>query len=423
MTSRSGRLREVAADIIDSLRIGDHRANAQSTSLGIQGFAALLLGPFSSRRVLETARATTVLYAVANPVAHGARFSGATIRALDEYASTTVIADKTVASDAVRVDHSFPGLGRRALARGTTLRALLFALRCRSHATSGELAVIGGSRLWREFVFAAQAARYQLAGHLMAQIPRSTLVLTDFDRSAYARPLIRAAAARGIKTATFVHGAPNSANYAPALADTVLAWGNAQDEWWRRTSPETSREVVGRPDLVRRTDLLRECNELVVAHSAERLSPDEEQSLHALVNSATRRGIRTTLRVHPSISTSALDGAWRRVAERVDVLVSGTEAVADVTGPDTSVVVVSSSTLVDALLAGARGVVVASADRPLPCEVDYVHRHQGADLEDIAFGPPAEADQLFRSLTSSLVQHVGEDSATEIVQALARIAR
>ena len=105
------------------------------------------------------------------------------------------------------------------------------------------------------------------------------------------------------------------------------------------------------------------------------------------------------------------------------MVVSGTEAVADVAGPDTSVVVVSSSTLVDALLAGARGSVVASPDRLLPCEVDYAHRHQRKDLESIAFGSPAEADPVFRSLTSSLVQHVGEDSATQLVQALARIAR
>jgi hypothetical protein len=382
-----------------------------------------MLGLFSSRRPVGTAPATAVLYAVANPVAHGARFSGATIRALDEYASTAVIADKTVASDTLRVDQSFPGLGRRALARGTTLRSLLFALRCRSHATSSELAMIGGSRLWREFVFAAQAARYQLAGDLMMRMPRSTLVLTDFDRSAYSRPLIRAAAVRGIRTATFVHGTPNSANYAPALADTVMVWGRAQDEWWKRASPGTRRQVVGRPDLVRRTDPLAKCIDLVIAHSAETLSAEEEESLLALLTSATRRGVRTTLRVHPSVSPSALEGAWRRVAERVDVLLSGTEAVADVTGPDTSVVVVSSSTLVDALLAGARGIVVASADRVLPCEVDYVHRHQGADLELIAFGPPAEVDQLFRSLTSSLVRCVGEDSAAELVQALSRIAR
>lgn len=423
MTATStGDLRAIAGEVIDSLRVGDHRNNPQTARAGLEGFAALLLGALRPGRPRHTASTPAVVFAVANPVAHGARFSAAAARALATYGRTAVVADASVATAALDIGTAFPGLGRRALATHTTWRSLVFAVRCRLRAHGRDVAALNGSRAWREFVFVAQAARFHLASALLRDLPATAVFVTDYDRHAYSRPLIAAASAAGMRTATLVHGAPNAANYAPAIAANVLAWGDAQDAWWESMSPETTRHIVGRPDLVRRVDPLTECTSVIVAHSKEKLDVGEEARLQELLSAAAERGARTTLRVHPSLAPSELDGAWARLAATADAVDSGTGPLADVAGPETTVVVVSSSTLVDALLAGARGVVVASEDRELPCEVAYVRRRQSADLVGQVFGVAADLDEHFRSLTTALVRSIGRQSEEQVVNALHRIA-
>ncbi|WP_103663251.1 hypothetical protein [Microbacterium sp. CJ77] len=401
--------RDVSEEVIESLQVGDHLNNSHSTRAGLLGFVALIIGCLRLTRRRLTIDSDLILV-VANPVAHGERFSGEIASVLRRRRRAQVVTDRAVAAESLAVDVDFPGLGLRALSRHATVRAVWFALRCRARTPRAALARIDGALAWREFLFLAQASRYELAFRALSKSTESLVALTDFDRAAYSHPLIWVANQFTQRTATFFHGSPSRKNYLPVVAKFALAWGEAQRDWLASESPTTSTHIVGRIDLVRRMTDSTPPRDLLICHSAETLDANEENSLRKILEAATSMGLRTTLRVHPSTPPESLQGAWRRLATSVDLVSRGTDSLSTVAGPSAVVVVVGSSSLVDALLAGSRGAVVASPSRELPCDVQFVRLTQPPDLVDYLLAPTATKSAEFDQLSASIVANTGDDS-------------
>jgi hypothetical protein len=344
------------------------------------GLAALAIAAVLPRRARpdrdergsHDRRGADISLVCANPVRHGSLMMAEVLKQLrDRGWRVALVADTRLADERLDVGHNFPGLGFRSLVKDVRSLSLAAAWRDARAASRADRGVRPGGRVYGHYLLVAQALRYQLAFHYLAST-RPRLVLLDFDRPAYARPLIHAARALEIATATLVHGSPQAATYLPVLADHVLVWGEAQRAFFRREKGEAQVHVVGRlaGRSVKSASTAGTQPRIVVCHSMEDLTEEEEAGLVRLVRSARRAGVRTELRPHPRDPTLDHGVRWSTVSAEVDGRHSDPGS-ADLSwlARDDIVVVVSSTVAVDALQAGASGVVIASEQRELPCDL------------------------------------------------------
>lgn len=350
--------------ITESLQQGDHTGLDRKLVRGVVGWAALILGCVTPTRTRDSR--SPVRFVVANPVAHGARLGVAVAAILPEGA--TVVTDHRLAADALTTGEDFPSLAPRSMLRVATLSRLGSALRLRRELNA---VPAGDSRIYAEYLFLAQAIRFAAARD--ALIASGTkLVLVDFDRAAYAAPWIHGAKTAGIATATLVHGVPNEWNYLPVMADHVLVWGEVQAAWLRSHSTSAGIHIVGRPDVMHGPLPERTPAQLVVSHSAERLSDGEIRRVRVRIDLARTQGMEVVLRLHPSVPEDQLGDDWRSVAEAADRVVSGITSLSDGLGSDDVVVAISSSAVMDALARGVRAEVLADPERQLPVDLEVL---------------------------------------------------
>lgn len=144
------------------------------------------------------------------------------------------------------------------------------------------------------------------------QIIGPRAVICEFDRGAFAAPLVLAAGALGIPTITMVHGAVSRRGLTPLIADVALCWGDDQVEAFVRegTSPErlvvtgchrTGLSESGDAGTVRRRLGLPPSGDVVVlATSNGPLSAERLRLARVFCEAmAGRPDVTAVLRVHP----------------------------------------------------------------------------------------------------------------------------
>jgi hypothetical protein len=217
---------------------------------------------------------------------------------------------------------------------------------------------------------------------------------------------VHAARRHGVLTATLVHGTPNASNYLPVLADEVLAWGRVQEAWFRAHGVGAGIHLVGRPDVTTRALHSSETPRVVIANSAEHLSETEVNRLCDRVREAKESGAEAVLRLHPSQDAAALDPQWAELASLVDDVVVGTAPLAESLHADDIVVVISSSSAVDALARGVQAEVLADPERVLPADLEALvaARRAGIPVEPAAHvvAVGEEAKRRITAILSSL---------------------
>ncbi len=90
-------------------------------------------------------------------------------------------------------------------------------------------------------------SQHVAAYHALLDILAPTSVVTEYDRSTQAAPLILAARARGIPTMTMIHGVINSPyGYVPMLADVAFCWGEmGRDQMMAMGTPADRLVITG----------------------------------------------------------------------------------------------------------------------------------------------------------------------------------
>lgn len=377
-------LRVSAEEVLESLKVGDHDAQAgRLRTKGLLGLVALHGGAIVNL-VLDvlprrgTGRVKDVLVVVANPVEHGATFARAIVAAVREQGlGVTLVADPRLASPDLTVDRGFPALGMRSVARVATIPALVRGWRLAGHAKRWSPPSSAWSLSLRLYLVLAQYLRYESA-LASVDLRSCRAVVSDFDRASYARPLVRAAQAAGIPTITMVHGTPTT-TYLPVLSDEVLVWGLAQEAFFRRESPGVEVRVVGRPEIDRRLDRSASIERVLLCHSMEDLSPDECRRVAHVLDCAGKEGMVRELRPHPRDRDVRSGTGWPSLAESVDLVRGPGEPLAEYVEPGDLVLVVTSTSAVDALSVGARCAVMADDGRVLSCDLELL-RESSIDL-------------------------------------------
>lgn len=405
-------------EIAASLAIGAETSLDRQGLRAAAGFGALLGGALRRRGAGRRPVDGTVLTAFASPVAHGAILAAAVGAALAGH-SAELVADARHASKELEVGFSFPGLAPASMLQVSSWQRLARAVRLRRALPAGALRTLPVARVYGEYLFLAQAVRYQAAEDAVAG---AALVLTDFDRDSYCRPLVWVAKKLGIPTMTLVHGTPNQMNYIPVLADWVGVWGAAQDEWFGRHSPGTARVVIGRPEAEEFRPPAGRLRRVILCHSMEELSETEGLSLRGLVSELRDRGVASELRLHPRARNHTDLGSWEPIAELADRTELAEGDFFAKLQPGDGVVAVTSSAVVQACVAGYPVAVVADPERELPADVDILARQPsgllglpGGGRDDAADNEPGEG------LRSSLVALTGQASRAALRDAVVRI--
>lgn len=389
---------EDARAIVESLGRGDHVGLDRQRLRGAVGLVALLCGCATPTVRTPTAR---MLFIVANPVAHGARLAASVTAALPD--GSIVVSDHRLAEPQISRGADFPSLAARSLVPVVSparLRRALRLRRFRPHAPAAR------SRLFAEYLFLAQSIRFDAAADALHQ-GATRAILVDYDRHAYTWPWVAAAKKAGVRVATLVHGTPNRTNYLPVLADDVLAWGEIQETWLRRNGVDATIHLVGRPDVAETRSSLRAPARLVISQSAEVLSDAEVERLRHRASLARAESMQVVLRLHPSVSAEHLDRQWRLVADACDVTTAGRGSLSDEVTDRDVVIVIESSSAMDAIAAGARAEVLADAARDLPADLEAVVR---AKQSEVAL------DRL------SLVIAIGDASRARVAEVLAAMS-
>lgn len=391
-------------EIAESLTLGDHRNLDRQMVRGALGMLVVASGLSRSSVKLDLG-SPQVVHVVASAVAHGARLTAAAGSAL---AAVTVarVADARLSD--VAVDADAPGLSPRSMRSVVNRRHVREAIRIRRRATGSVVRALSASRVYAEYLFLAQAIRYTIARDAVADLPESTVVLTDFDRHAYSRPWIWAANQRGLRTITMVHGSPNR-NYVPILAGSVLAWGEVQADWFATHSPEARVQIVGRPEI-RDVELQPSpLRRVVICHSAEELSASEAERLIDAIGELRDRGIETSVRLHPSVPVDRVAGRWADVVGAADRVVATRDSFIDSLSAGDGVICVSSTSAVEALVIGTPVAVVADASRELP-----------ADLEALSVENPVETLTIARPThdVTRIVAATGDAAEARMAEAM-----
>ncbi|WP_168225735.1 hypothetical protein [Pseudarthrobacter sp. NIBRBAC000502771] len=410
--------RVLACEVAASLKQGDHVRHSNQLPRALFSFLFLLLIPLGGRRSLQTS-SYAITIALANPVEHGSKLGLAVRKALLA-SPAAVMADRRLA-DSELGDQliDFPSLTVRSLAGlvsfGDIWRAV--KLRRRTQLVCGE---VKQSRIYLELLFLLQAIRYLLAERVVAAFPRDHLLLTDFDRDAYNRPLVWHANMLGRHTATLVHGTPGK-TYLPFLAQSVFVWGGSQAEWVGRLQTKTKVHVVGRPELSFAISAGKPAR-LRVVHSMERLTTGEVHCLREVCHAARKAGLDVSFRLHPSAPRDSLDGQWGAVIGDAEIE-AGESGFLDSLEPGDLVVGVSSTAIVDAVAVGLPAWIVADSERQLPCDLEFLREKGGNPASLIEFlqsdGGSRGAHMLrLSSLRESLVAGTGLQSASMLRRAV-----
>lgn len=379
-------VRAFADEVVRSLDVGDHRDLDRLTARAILGFSVMAACFLTRReRAITIGGAPDVVHVVANPVAHGARLSIAVAEALVGM-KVARVADARVADPVIGVDVDAAGLSPRSMRAVFSRRTLAHALRLRLATSRSALCPISRNWLYREYLFIAQAVRYFVARDTLGAVPGATAVLADFDRSAYARPWIAAATEMGLRTVTMMHGSPNARYYVPVLADTALVWGQVQAEWLSLHSPLTASTIVGRPELEAAVVDTSPMRRVVVCHSAEQLTQSELELLLSSLLALRDRGIRSVLRLHPTVPAAQVTGSWAEVMAHADSTVASRDSFVASLAAGDGVIVVSSTSAVEALTAGYRVLVLADTNRELASDLEVMRSEPSNTLEELIHG-------------------------------------
>jgi hypothetical protein len=407
---------ELAAEIAASLGIGTEMSLDRQLLRSVAGFAGLLGGAARRRPHAVPGPVDGAVWTVfASPVAHGAALAAAVGEALAGL-KVGLVADSRHASEDLGLAFSFPGLAPASMVSVSNWRRLAGAVRLRLALPAGALRSLPVARLYREYLFLAQAVRYQAAEDALSG---AALVLTDFDRDNYCRPLVWAAKQHGIPTMTLVHGTPNEINYVPVLADWVGVWGTAQDEWFRRHSPGTARAVIGRPEAEEFQRWAGPLRRVILCHSMEELSDTEVGSLGRLISELRDRGVACELRLHPKVRHQKGLGSWEPIAGLADRTELADGDFFAKLRPGDGVVAVTSSAVIQACVAGYPVAVVADARRVLPADVALVARQPGSLLELTGEGQEdAGVGASLEALRTSLVAVTGHGSRAALREAV-----
>lgn len=430
-----------ALEIARSLTGGDHVGTNRNRVLSLAVLLLLLVSPRAVRLpafadALRELNGAAVLV-LANPVAHGRRLAESVLPALPS--GSTIVCDtrlsEEMATDTPSID--FPAFGIRSLWGWNSWPGLLRAIR-RYRSMSGSWAHLGLDAWpfsYRLRIFLTQSIRFDAARAVLDVDAGPRLFVADFDRSSYCWPIVAAASRAALGTATLVHGSPNATAYVPVIADNVLVWGPAQATWFGELSPHASVHEVGRPDLMKPNDVaVGQAASLVICHSLETLSEEEIHELLDWQNLLAGVGVRTTVRLHPSVAVrQGLDSSWRSALRSDAELVSGRERPF---GQDLAaaslVAVVSSTAAVDALVGGVPVIVVADENRGLPCDLRAIlagsREAQAALRSSLAGSTPAAAQDALarfrstsRAVTSCVVVETGHRAAEGMREVVNRI--
>lgn len=420
----------LAKEVAESLKQGDHLRHSRQflrSFVTVSMLIFLMLRPAGGGQEMAQARLTLIL---ANPVAHGSRLAAAVMDALQSMEANLAGDRRLAAGEIAEEMVHFPSLTVLSFGRSVTRAHLAGALELRRYAVLAASDYPGLSRVYLEILFLLQAIRYDLAQTWVASLPQDHIWLCDFDRPAYSRPVIWQARMLGRATATLVHGAP-SHNYLPPVAQNVLVWGEAQLDWFRAASPETTCHVIGRPEIGR-------CVEpgtpqrLRVMHSMESLMPAETAAVLRLCSVATSWGLIGSLRLHPSLGSDGLDEDWKAIAEQL-VLEDNTEDfLGSLTAGDV-VVGINSTAIIDALTVGLPAWTLADTGRELPCDLSRLRGASGA-LATMLSVPSSKAlltsagPDMFRHLSppdlrATLVAATGAEAAELLRRALSDLVR
>lgn len=412
--------RSLALEVADSCALGDHTTITRPALRGLVGLGALVVGSIFRKPGSPAAPdKRDIVLVSANPVAHGARLVESVRAALLD--SVRVVADSRFAT--VEVQQHFPGVSMASLSREISLAELRAAFALRRKLPRQTVIPGSRSRVYGEYLFIAQAARYSLALKAVAGLPHNSLVLTDFDRAAYSRAWIWAASQAGLPTATLVHGSPNSQNYLPILAESVFAWGEVQAKWLAEVSPDTAVWIVGRPELSAEPISRASPGRAIICHSRETLSEFETAQLHDVLLALRSEDRELTLRLHPSARVDDLDAQWSSIAALCDRVTVGSDSLIENLSADDILLSVASSSVVDAIAMGVRGLVVSDADRSLPVDLEAVRAASASAITTLLSGRASTADTPFADgLGRRLVAERGTRSA-ELLRKAATAAR
>lgn len=401
-------------EVIESLDVGDHRNLSRLPVRALLGFT--LMGYRYVTRGTYSVRpmgAPEIVHVIANPVAHGAALSSAVSDSLSGM-KVARIADARLADPTIGVDFDAAGLSPRSMSAILSRSHLARAIRLRTSTPRSAVRSLSTSWLYSEYLFVAQAVRYFIAEDVLATVPDSTTVLTDFDRHAYARPWVVAAKRRGLPTATMMHGSPNRRNYLPVLADTALVWGQAQAEWLNRYSPDTVARTIGRPELEAGTTDSTPLKRAIICHSAEDLTPGEADRMTSAISTIQARSIKVTLRLHPS-ATSGPGTSWSPVANIADETIMSRGSFVASLAPGDGVIAVTSTAAVEALTAGYRVLILADADRDLPSDIEAMRAQPSNTLETFL-----NDNESGHGIQEGIVAHTGADARRQLKSVLAQ---
>ncbi|TFD79133.1 hypothetical protein E3T54_05500 [Cryobacterium sp. Sr8] len=368
--------------------------------------------------------ATEVLFIVANPVAHGARLAQSVTRGVRS-STLSLVADARFSDPALAVDFAFPGISARSLKATVTVRRLRFAVAARRALPRGVGLRGSANWLYREYIFAAQAVRYAATHAAVSKLAPTTILLTDFDRSAYCRPWIWAAKRAGMATATLMHGSPNELNYIPVLADNALVWGQAQESWLAQRSPDTSTMIIGRPDLSSTRLTTAPAERVVLCHSREALTPRETQAVGAQLRAFKSRGLTICLRFHPTSAKEDLGPGWHAIAGMADEVVPGRGSFAASLRGSDIVVCVASSAAIESVALGIPTIVLAGADRSLPADLEAIRAQTPEMLEATRGSGPVvlSGSSAYVRLAAHLLAASGPAASDRLDRAVTAVRR
>ncbi|MFJ6280542.1 hypothetical protein [Arthrobacter subterraneus] len=406
---------------MDSLSTGDHKILVPSRVRALLGFLLIAIGIVTPKRRPDT-RDGAVWFVVSNPVAHGARLCASVSSALKRF-PLQILADHSVKDPTVESQDHFPGLGLRSIAGASSISGIWRSIVVRR--ALGSMPPGDGNRFWAEYLFFAQTLRYMAAREAMLVPAKVKLVIVDFDRAGYGRPIVYWAKRAGIPIVTLVHGSPVATTYMPILADSVLVWGECQRNWLKRLAPEVPVHEIGRSDVEFEDRWSGRVDRLVICHSGEALTGLEEQRLNALIERGLERGWVIRLRVHPSWGVKAMGPGWAGVQNASSSASPlGLSLKEDLTDRDV-VVVVSSSAAVDAIFLGVPVFVIADEDRALACDVEEIRRASEPLAEELIAGGQMEV--LFgrlrklKILRSTIVTYTGQDAKARLADAISAL--
>ncbi|HEY8721820.1 hypothetical protein [Pengzhenrongella sp.] len=269
-------------------------------------------------------------------------------------------------------------------------------------------------RAYLAYLVVAQSVRYEHAAKTAATAQSRWATVVDFDRAAYARPLVWAARTRKAPITTLVHGTPTPSTYLPVLCDGLMAWGEVQQAFFAEHAPTVGVTVVGRPQIEGLLPTTDAPSRLLLCHSMEDLSDSEVRRLEGVLRTAKSRGIECVLRPHPRDPETGTGAGWLCLRGLVDSVSTASQSLQDEIRPGDLVVSVVSTSAVDALAMGARVFVAADPDRALSCDLEFIRDRSDGPFSELSPGaPPSESASRLR-----VVAVTGDESRRRVGRAL-----